>query len=56
MSAQNNNPYAESQHQNYSQTIHCSLCSDVFATLNTLRQHLIDFHRVESEKVIGMMY
>ncbi|CAG2112988.1 unnamed protein product [Medioppia subpectinata] len=54
------NPYlvttTDSHHQTYNHTIHCSLCSHVFATLNHLRQHLIDFHRVESEKVISMMY
>jgi len=43
---------AQSQ-QNY---LHCSLCSGVFVTINNLREHLIDFHRVEAEKVIAMMY
>ena len=42
--------------QNTYQTIHCSLCSEVFVTTNGLRQHLIDFHRVEAEKVVTMMY
>lgn len=36
--------------------LHCNLCSDVFLTNQDYRDHLVDFHRVESDKVISMVY
>jgi hypothetical protein len=53
ISAQQQNQYINESQHNY---MNCSLCSAVFVTINSLREHLIDFHRVEAEKVIAMMY
>lgn len=36
--------------------LHCSLCSGIFVSVNNLREHLLEFHRVEQDKVLTMMF
>lgn len=36
--------------------LNCTLCSHVFSLVNQLKDHMLDFHRVEPEKVFSLMY
>jgi len=36
--------------------LHCGLCSDIFENCPELRDHLINFHRVDSDRILSMLY